>query len=148
LVYSFYLIESGILRAVYRFASAPPAVHVVQESMLPGTVSGELTFLSAGRRNATVVAERDSVLWRLRRERWNELEKDEPDAAREATRILIRIANEEMDVLIVRPPPPLLFRLGLVVALTRLFFPPRVSTGQFVYDSVNGNREQKRQRGV
>jgi SulP family sulfate permease len=96
------LIEKGILRAAYTFASAPPAVHVVHESMLPGTVSGELTFLSAGKRNATVSAERDSVLWRLTKERWRALELDEPDAARETTKILIRIANEEIDVLIVR----------------------------------------------
>jgi CRP-like cAMP-binding protein len=112
--------------------------------MLPGTVSGELTFLSAARRNATVIAERDSVLWRLRRERWNELEKDERDAAREATRILIRIANEEMDVLIVRP----LFVFHQLVSsedVLFLFSPLSVShlTGQLVYDSLNWEKKQK-----
>lgn len=59
---SFYMIESGMLRANYLFLDNS---HSICESMVAGTIAGDMTFLSRTKRNATVVAERDSVLWKM-----------------------------------------------------------------------------------
>jgi CRP-like cAMP-binding protein len=83
-----YVVQSGVLRATYLFQGsgisgigngvgstgseligasgngrglAAPVV----ESMVPGTLAGELSALAGEPRNATVVAERDAVVWRL-----------------------------------------------------------------------------------
>ena len=82
-----YIIESGVLRALYRFAEHVPTT---EESMVPGTLAGELTGLSGLERNATVVVERNAVVWRLRRERLLALEKEQPDLARVFTRLVMR----------------------------------------------------------
>lgn len=58
----FYMIESGMLRASYQFLDN---THSICESMVAGTIAGDMTFLSRTKRNADVVAERDSVLWRM-----------------------------------------------------------------------------------
>ncbi|GAA5980112.1 hypothetical protein JCM10908_001540 [Rhodotorula pacifica] len=59
---AFYVIESGMLRAVYILSDGS---HSISESMVAGTVAGELSFLSRTKRNTNVVAERDSVLWKM-----------------------------------------------------------------------------------
>src|ERR1700720_1884780 len=46
-----YLIESGVLRASYKFAEHIP---LVEESMVAGTLAGELSALTGLSRNATV----------------------------------------------------------------------------------------------
>ena len=82
-----YIIESGVLRALYRFAEHSP---VIEESMVPGTLAGELTGLSGLRRNATVLVERDAVVWKLSREKLKVLEREQPDLARVFTRLVMR----------------------------------------------------------
>lgn len=82
-----YVIESGILRASYRFAEHSPAT---EESMVPGALVGELTGLSGLERNATVVVERDAVVWKLSREKLKELEREQPELARVFTRLVMR----------------------------------------------------------
>ena len=57
-----YMLESGVLRASYQFSDN---AEVIEESMVGGTVAGELTALSGLPRNATVVVEEAAVLWRL-----------------------------------------------------------------------------------
>ncbi|KAI0268534.1 sulfate transporter family-domain-containing protein [Russula aff. rugulosa BPL654] len=49
-----YVIEAGVLRATYCFATHTPAI---EESMVPGTLAGELSGLAGLPRNATVVVE-------------------------------------------------------------------------------------------
>lgn len=70
-----YIVESGVLRARYDFADFTPNL---EESMVPGTLAGELTALSDSPRNATVVAERPSVLWKLSMQDLRTLEKEHP----------------------------------------------------------------------
>lgn len=82
-----YIIESGVLRALYRFAEHSP---VVEESMVPGTLAGELTGLSGLERNATVLVDRDAVVWKLSREKLKVLEKEQPELARVFTRLVMR----------------------------------------------------------
>ncbi|SCV68526.1 BQ2448_647 [Microbotryum intermedium] len=97
---SFYLIESGILRANYVFVDR---AHAIVESMVAGTIAGEMSFLSRSRRNATVTAERDSVLWKLDIASHEKMGQEQGWAfTRKLEACLLRIAVEEQDVLMVR----------------------------------------------
>lgn len=82
-----YVIESGVLRASYRFADHIPCI---EESMVAGTLAGELSGLSGLERNATVVIERQAVLWKLSSENLLRLKKENPDLAQTFTRLVMR----------------------------------------------------------
>ena len=82
-----YIIESGVLRALYLFAECLPAI---EESMVPGTLAGELTALSGLERNATVLVEQDAVVWKLTREKLKVLERERPELARVFTNLVMR----------------------------------------------------------
>lgn len=82
-----YIIESGVLRASYRFAEHIPCT---EESMVAGTLAGELSGLSGLERNATVVVERQAVLWKLSRENLLKLQKENPQLAQTFTRLVMR----------------------------------------------------------
>lgn len=82
-----YIVQSGILRATYRFADpTPPMV----ETMVPGTIAGELSSLSGLERNATCVVERQAVLWKLNMENMEKLEHEQPELARAFTRLILK----------------------------------------------------------
>ncbi|KAK4054905.1 hypothetical protein OIV83_000829 [Microbotryomycetes sp. JL201] len=94
---SVYVIESGMLRATYLFKDRS---HAVSESMVAGTVAGEMSFLSRNKRNATVVAERDSTLWKMSSDAHDEMGQKEGWAfARKFEQCLLTIACEEQDVI-------------------------------------------------
>lgn len=82
-----YIVGTGVLRATYRFAPHTP---VIEESMVPGTLAGELSGLAGLPRNATVVAERPAVLWRLSADSLRQLERDQPDLARDFTALVLK----------------------------------------------------------
>ena len=91
-----YLIESGSLRATYAFDEHAEAIH---ETMVAGTVAGDLSALSDTPRNATVVAERDCVLWKLTPEALEKMQKERPEDASRLTKVVLKGAVEEVDVL-------------------------------------------------
>ncbi|PCH34769.1 hypothetical protein WOLCODRAFT_78960 [Wolfiporia cocos MD-104 SS10] len=92
-----YLVEAGVLRAVYAFnAHTPPT----EESMVPGTLAGELSALSGLPRNATCVVEREAVLWKLSTENLARLEVEQSVLAREFTRLVLKAAKLDYDILI------------------------------------------------
>ena len=70
-----YIIESGVLRASYEFADHTQSI---EESMVPGTLAGELSALSDLPRNATTVVERPAVLWKLSIDNLRRLQAEEP----------------------------------------------------------------------
>lgn len=73
--------------------------------MVAGTVAGEMSFLSRSRRDANVVAERDSVLWRMTTDAHDDMGRKEGWAfCRRFEQCLLNIATEERDVLMVRGP--------------------------------------------
>lgn len=82
-----YVIEAGVLRATYYFAAHTPAI---EESMVPGTLAGELSGLSGLPRNATVVVERAAVLWYLCGEALSRLQAEYPDLARTFTALVLK----------------------------------------------------------
>ncbi|KAN0061125.1 hypothetical protein ACQY0O_006860 [Thecaphora frezii] len=93
---SFYLIESGILKARYDF---PQEQYEINEAMLAGTIAGELTFLSEGQRNTTVHAELDATLWKLDTASLQRMRDEVPDDFGEFVKVLLRIAGEEQESL-------------------------------------------------
>lgn len=82
-----YLIESGCLKATYQYEDQR---ELLQETMVAGTVAGELTTLAGSSRNATVVVERDANLWLLTPASMERLHKDKPDVAREFTTLVLK----------------------------------------------------------
>lgn len=66
--------------------------------MVAGTVAGDLSTLSDTHRNATVVAERDSVLWKLSPESLGRMEKEKPEGAAAFVKVVLKAAVEEVDV--------------------------------------------------
>ncbi|ORY32605.1 sulfate transporter family-domain-containing protein [Naematelia encephala] len=91
-----YLIESGSLRATYAYDDHR---ELVQETMVAGTIAGDLSTLSETERNATVVAERECVLWKLDKDGLAKLEKESADAAWRFIKIVLKVVAEEQDVL-------------------------------------------------
>ncbi len=82
-----YIVESGVLRAVYHFADH---TRPTMESMVPGTVAGELSALSDSARNATCTVERPAVLWKLSRDNLRRMELENPDLARKFTKMVLK----------------------------------------------------------
>jgi len=106
----FYLIQSGILKASYAWpsllplkndslttAQSPERKNQIEESMLPGTVAGDHTFLAQLNRNTNVTAETDAVLWKMDRASWKEIDIN----SREIIGVgLLKMAAVEEEVLI------------------------------------------------
>jgi SulP family sulfate permease len=92
-----YVIESGVLRASYEFPN--PAQHF-EESMVAGTLAGELSALSDSTRNATVIVEQAAVLWKLSIENIRRLQMDEPELARTFIRLVLKAAKIDYDILL------------------------------------------------
>lgn len=89
-----------MLRANYTFADRSNSM---VESMVAGTVAGEMSFLSRTKRNTDVVAERDSVLWKMDVQAHEELGKKEGwQFGRRFEEVVLKIAVAETEVLMVR----------------------------------------------
>ncbi|EIW78004.1 hypothetical protein CONPUDRAFT_109324 [Coniophora puteana RWD-64-598 SS2] len=93
-----YLIESGVLRASYRFGEH---MAVIEESMVSGTLAGELSALAGEPRNARVVVERQAVLWRMSEENMGRMEREQAEVARRFVRLVLKSAKIDTDVLLV-----------------------------------------------
>jgi SulP family sulfate permease len=82
-----YLIESGCLRATYAYEDRTDPL---QETMVAGTLAGEMTALSGTKRNATTVAERDAQLWKLSAEALERLQREKPDVAKDFIKLILK----------------------------------------------------------
>lgn len=91
-----YIIEAGVLRASYTFSDHTQSIH---ESMVPGTLAGELSALANLPRNASVVVERPAVLWKLTIQNLRRLETKEPALARIFTQMVLKCAYFAMSTL-------------------------------------------------
>ncbi|GBC04792.1 hypothetical protein RclHR1_05880005 [Rhizophagus clarus] len=89
-----YLVERGILKATWRAMEGDQARPV--ESILPGTMAGELGFFANKRREATLIAEVDCVLWQMRRTDYNLLLVNEPKTANEFMRLALNFSAERL----------------------------------------------------
>ncbi|KAJ0134292.1 Efflux pump atB [Fusarium oxysporum f. sp. albedinis] len=87
----FYLVERGIIRAEYHLPQGQ-----LCESILAGTTCGELAFFSETELTATAVVEKECVVWRMGRDQWIKIQKEEPEVGRELLRISLKITSERM----------------------------------------------------
>ncbi|KAF8883675.1 sulfate transporter family-domain-containing protein [Mucidula mucida] len=105
-----YIIEKGVLRALYVFKSwgsgsgleaedDDDGVPHIEESMVSGTLAGELTALSNMPRNTTMMVERDVVLWKLTRDALGRMQADEPAFARMFVEAVLKAAKIDYDIL-------------------------------------------------
>lgn len=58
--------------------------------MVAGTVAGEMSALSDSPRNATVMAEAPSVLWKLSKKNIQRLQIEEPELSRVLVQLILR----------------------------------------------------------
>ncbi len=102
-----YIIEKGVLRASYTFESWGSSTGLessstsnetythpphIEESMVSGTVAGELSALSNMPRNATMVVERDVVLWKLSREALGRMQEEKPIFAKQLVEAILNVS--------------------------------------------------------
>ncbi|KIN96770.1 hypothetical protein M404DRAFT_16850 [Pisolithus tinctorius Marx 270] len=92
-----YIIQSGVLRASYRFGSH---TRIIGESMVSGALAGELSGLSGLPRNARVAVEREAVVWWLGREALRRLEREDAGLAWTFVRMVLKAAQVDTDVLL------------------------------------------------
>ena len=91
---AFYLLESGILRAEYKFPQGK-----LSELILAGTTCGELPFFSQTSRTSTTTTETVCVVWMLDNQSWESVQREYPDIAREFLKISLKLTSERMDVI-------------------------------------------------
>lgn len=82
-----YIIEAGSLRATYAYHDDR---EWIQETMVAGTVAGDLSMLSQTQRNATVVVERPGTLWYLDREGLKGMYEQDAQKAKEFVRVVLK----------------------------------------------------------
>ncbi|KAF8896905.1 sulfate anion transporter [Gymnopilus junonius] len=92
-----YIIESGVLRAMYEFESPTQRF---EESMVAGTLAGEMSALSDSPRNATVIAEQPCILWKFSNEDIQRLQMEEPELARVFIQLILKAAKLDYDILL------------------------------------------------
>ena len=72
---AFYLIQSGTVQVVFESAGRRPEIIAV---LGPQDWFGEMALLSGEARSATITTVKDTTVWRLSREAWNELIEKHP----------------------------------------------------------------------
>jgi len=81
-----YVIASGVMRATYTWDNA----NTLSESMVAGTLAGELTGLAGMPRNADMAAEKASVLWKLSNEDWALFKNEQPTLAHRFVELVLK----------------------------------------------------------
>ncbi len=76
-----------IFGSEYYLTSKEKSIQPVQHFIRRVTAQMDFIFL---------LAERDSVAWQLDNEKWEELQKKEPDVAQELLRISLKLTSERM----------------------------------------------------
>ena len=90
----FYLVETGMLKAIYRLPQGN-----FSEVIVAGATCGELPFFSNTARTSTTIADRDSVAWVLTGASWSRLQKNEPDVAQELLKVSLVLTSERMNAI-------------------------------------------------
>ena len=90
----FFLVQEGMLRGEYDLPQGK-----FFESIVAGTTCGELPFFSETSRTSTVVAERDSIAWKLTNEKWEDMQKNRPEIAQELLRVGFKLTSERMSAI-------------------------------------------------
>ncbi|KAK9471963.1 sulfate transporter family-domain-containing protein [Dipodascopsis tothii] len=100
-----YMLQAGIV--VIEHHDFPSAA-TFTETVVPGSLAGEIAFFSAGEdvpaeAGMEVIVERDATVWALDEPGWKAFVRSEPgDVSREVLRIVLRMAGERMRGLVGR----------------------------------------------
>lgn len=86
-----YVIASGVMRATYVWDNSTS----VSESMVGGSLAGEMTGLAGMPRNADMVTEKASVLWKLSNENWALFKKEQPTLAHRFVELVLKGVTEQ-----------------------------------------------------
>ena len=86
-----YVIAAGVMRETYVWDNATS----VSESMVGGTLAGELTGLAGMPRNADMVTEKPSVVWKLSNENWALFKKEQPTLAHRFVELVLKGVPEQ-----------------------------------------------------
>jgi SulP family sulfate permease len=81
-----YIIAAGVMRATYVWDNS----NTVLESMVAGTLAGEMTGLAGMPRNADMVAEKPGVLWKLSNDDWALFKKEQPTLAHRFVELVLK----------------------------------------------------------
>jgi sulfate permease, SulP family len=81
-----YVVESGVLRATYDWDNS----EIITESMVSGTLAGELSGLANMPRNTTVVAENTSIVWKLDKAHWARFKEEQPGLAHRFIELVLK----------------------------------------------------------
>lgn len=81
-----YVVESGVLRATYDWDNS----EIITESMVSGTLAGEISGLANMPRNATVVAEKTSIVWKLDKAHWARFKEEQPGLAHRFIELVLK----------------------------------------------------------
>ncbi|CAG9970876.1 unnamed protein product [Clonostachys byssicola] len=90
----FYLVERGILRVEYDLPQG-----WLCESIMAGTTCGELPFFSETARTATATVEQDCVVWLMDRDYWDQVQREQPEVARELLTVSLKLTSERMSAI-------------------------------------------------
>ena len=89
---AFYLLESGLLKAKYDLPQGK-----YSELLVAGTTCGELPFFSDTARTSTTTADTDCIAWILDLQKWQLLQKEEPDVAQELLKVSLKLTTERFE---------------------------------------------------
>ncbi|CAG8667312.1 8851_t:CDS:2 [Dentiscutata erythropus] len=89
-----YLVERGILRATWRAKEGDPSRPV--ESILPGTLAGELGFFTGRKRDATLVTDSECILWKMEKSDFDSLLAKDPNTANTFMRLALNFSAERL----------------------------------------------------
>ncbi|KAI9490568.1 sulfate transporter family-domain-containing protein [Zychaea mexicana] len=91
------VLEQGSLRSLMPVAKDD---YVVVESILPGTVVGELGLFTGGpHRTRSLIAEQDSVLWKLTQEAFESMRLADPQLAAQFIMLSLHFSSDRMETM-------------------------------------------------
>ncbi|KAL0095360.1 sulfate transporter family-domain-containing protein [Phycomyces blakesleeanus] len=91
------VLEQGSLRSLMRVS---PHQEVTVETILPGTVVGELGFITSSQsRTRALMADQDSTLWTLTRESFETMLKDDPQMANQLITLTLYFSSDRLDIM-------------------------------------------------
>ncbi|KAH8547801.1 sulfate transporter family-domain-containing protein [Umbelopsis sp. PMI_123] len=93
-----YIIEKGLLKSSIVELAEDSERHqvIANESILPGTIVGELGLFTESPRTKTLTVEQDSVLWKMSKEDFNRMLEQEPTIANRFMRMALNFSAERL----------------------------------------------------
>lgn len=93
---SLIVLEQGSLRCLMTILKEPVTV----ETILPGTVVGEMgMFTSSPARTRSLIADQDSVYWKLTKSSFDRMLQEDPQTANQFVFLTLYFSSERLDIM-------------------------------------------------